>query len=174
MTKEILNTPKRGRGRPPISLKNRLNEVKATTTPIKEGSAIVEVINKPIPEIDPLKSIPLTMKEGEIVVDHTNHSKIEVPISVVKVSKEEAEKMFPDLPIANEKCKEIVEENTEIDFLEFENGKNKLKISLFKKHNRMFRIQIFLNDHTEIRPTTYTGSSMALSFWNLLKESLKG
>lgn len=63
---------------------------------------------------------------------------------------------------------EIVES---IDFLK---GNNKLSIRLTKKHNRMFRVQIFLNDgELEIRPMTYTGSNTALSFWNLLKGALK-
>jgi len=60
-----------------------------------------------------------------------------------------------------------------IESMDFTNGENKLSIRFSKKNNRMFRIQIFLNDENEIRPVTYNGSSTAYGFWNLLKKSLK-
>lgn len=60
-----------------------------------------------------------------------------------------------------------------MDKIEFTNGENKLSIRFSKKHNRMFRIQIFLNDESEIRPVTYTGASTGYAFWNLLKGALK-
>jgi hypothetical protein len=167
MDKINLNTPKRGRGRPPISLKNRLNESKATNTPTKIESSIVEAAKTTTIVNEPPKISDST--NSEIITSYAS------PLPKILGDVDDVKKAFS--PISDETLlpknnKEILEENTEIDFLEFEKGKNKLKISLFKKHNRMFRIQIFLNDHTEIRPTTYTGSSMALSFWNLLKESL--
>lgn len=59
-----------------------------------------------------------------------------------------------------------------IDSLEFKNGENTLTIRFSKKHNRMFRIQVFLNDKSEIRPVTYTGASTGYAFWNLLKGAL--
>lgn len=59
-----------------------------------------------------------------------------------------------------------------IETIDFFSGNNKLSISLFQCHNRMFRMQIFLNDRQEIRPVTYTGSSTSYAFWNMLKESL--
>jgi hypothetical protein len=62
--------------------------------------------------------------------------------------------------------------NEPIDFIEFKNEKNSLKITLSKKQNRMYRIQIFLNDTIEIRPITYNGASTAMNFWNMLKSSL--
>jgi len=66
------------------------------------------------------------------------------------------------------------EENIAIETIEFKNGDDTLKIILYKKHNRMYRVQIFLNDNIEIRPVTYTGANTALGYWNLLKRSLKG
>ena len=63
-------------------------------------------------------------------------------------------------------------ENSVIESIEFLRGKDTMKIVLLKRHNRMYRIQIFLND-SEIRPNTYTGASSAMAFWNLLKGSLK-
>jgi len=60
-----------------------------------------------------------------------------------------------------------------IESIEFKNGENILAIRFSKKHNRMFRIQIFLNNETEIRPVTYTGASTGYTFWNLLKGALK-
>ncbi len=62
---------------------------------------------------------------------------------------------------------------TLIETMDFTSGENKLSIRFSKKNNRMFRIQIFLNDENEIRPVTYNGSSTAYGFWNLLKKSLK-
>ena len=59
-----------------------------------------------------------------------------------------------------------------IDSIEFRNGKNFLTIRFSKRHNRMYRIQIFLNDEFEVRPVTYTGASTGQTFWNLLKGSL--
>lgn len=60
-----------------------------------------------------------------------------------------------------------------VDNISFSDGKNTLKIVFIKKQNRMYRIQIFLNDNMEIRPATYTGSNTAEMFWKLLKGSLK-
>jgi hypothetical protein len=60
-----------------------------------------------------------------------------------------------------------------IETLEFKNGENTLTIRLLKKMTRMFRIQVMLNEKTEIRPVTYVGSSTAYCFWNMLKDSLK-
>lgn len=76
--------------------------------------------------------------------------------------------------------KRIVQQNNQdsesvpVESIEFKHGKDTLKITLYKKHNRMYRVQIFLNEETEIRPVTYTGASMAFGYWNLLKCSLKG
>lgn len=77
------------------------------------------------------------------------------------------------IEIAQENEKSKVPEPVIMEFLEFVNGNNKLNIVLSKKHNRMYRIQIFLNDKTEIRPSHYVGSSPAMCVWNLLKGSLK-
>ena len=60
-----------------------------------------------------------------------------------------------------------------IESLDFMNGTNKLSIRFSKKHNRMFRIQVFLNDTNEIRPVTYSGASTGGTFWKLLKGILK-
>jgi len=60
-----------------------------------------------------------------------------------------------------------------IESIDFKNGENKLSIRFSKKHNRMFRIQIFLNDKNEIRPVTYSGASTGKTFWSLLKGVLK-
>lgn len=69
--------------------------------------------------------------------------------------------------------KEEVKDLELIDALEFKNGENTLTIRFSKKHNRMFRIQVFLNNESEIRPVTYTGASTGYAFWNLLKGALK-
>lgn len=75
-----------------------------------------------------------------------------------------------NLPTAEEQDQN--KESTLEDCIEFKNGENNLSLRFSKRHNRMYRIQIFLND-IEVRPMTYTGSSMGYSYWNLLKASLK-
>lgn len=60
-----------------------------------------------------------------------------------------------------------------IETIDFKNGDNTLSIRFSRRHNRMFRIQIFLNNENEIRPVTYTGASTGYAFWNLLKGALK-
>jgi hypothetical protein len=62
---------------------------------------------------------------------------------------------------------------TPVDSIEFVNGKNTLKIVLSKKHNRMYRVQVYLNNTMEIRPATYTGYAPASTFWGFLKEITK-
>lgn len=90
----------------------------------------------------------------------------------------------PANEINNEPIKEILEQKDDsnqvtkkpteiVESLDFMHGTNKLSIRMTKQHNRMFRVQIFLNDGDEIRPMTYTGSNTAMSFWNLLKGALK-
>lgn len=56
-----------------------------------------------------------------------------------------------------------------VESIDFIRGENKLSIRLSKRHNRLYRLQIFLNDTTEVRPVTYTGASAAFSFWDVLK-----
>jgi len=76
---------------------------------------------------------------------------------------------YVDIPEQVEKSKDL----ELIDSIEFKNGENTLTIRFSKKHNRMFRIQVFLNETSEIRPVTYTGASTGYAFWNLLKGALK-
>lgn len=65
------------------------------------------------------------------------------------------------------------EDSKIIETLDFINGENKLSIAFSAVNNRRFRIQIFLNGDTEVRPVTYQGSSSGYSFWKLLKGALK-
>lgn len=60
-----------------------------------------------------------------------------------------------------------------MDCIEFSNGKNILSLKLFKTHNRMYKIQAFLNDQIEIRPVSYNGGGSANAYWNLLKGAVK-
>lgn len=60
-----------------------------------------------------------------------------------------------------------------VESVDFMNGPNKLSLRFSKKHNRMYRIQIFLNDEHEVRPVTYSGASTGTTFWNLLKGVFK-
>lgn len=60
-----------------------------------------------------------------------------------------------------------------VESLKFTLHDNQLKIVLKKLPNRNYRVQIFLNDTIEIRPTTYTGHVPAMAYWNLLKGALE-
>lgn len=83
--------------------------------------------------------------------------------------KNEIKKMNIDINEESNKNKE----NEIIETIDFVNGENKLKIILFKKPNRMFRIQIFLNEITELRPLSFQSYPLAMGYWNLLKKSIK-
>lgn len=79
-------------------------------------------------------------------------------------------------PVVEEEVKPVAEESKDLELIEsldFINGPNKLSIRFSKKHNRMFRIQVFLNDEHEVRPVTYSGATTGTTFWNLLKGVLK-
>lgn len=60
-----------------------------------------------------------------------------------------------------------------IETMDFKNGDNTLSIRFSAVNNRRYRIQVFLNDDTEVRPVTYQGSSSGYAFWKLLKGALK-
>ena len=69
--------------------------------------------------------------------------------------------------------KEPLKELELVESLDFMNGTNKLSIRFSKRHNRMYRIQVFLNDEHEIRQVTYNGVATGTTFWNLIKGLLK-
>lgn len=56
-----------------------------------------------------------------------------------------------------------------VESLDFFDGENKLSIRLLKTPNRLYKINVILNDKLEIRPTTYPGAVAGVSYWNLLK-----
>lgn len=56
-----------------------------------------------------------------------------------------------------------------LDVLTFVNGKNTLKIKFIRTPNRVYRIQVFMNDSQEVRPSTFAGASPGWSFWKLFK-----
>lgn len=60
-----------------------------------------------------------------------------------------------------------------IETMDFKNGDNVLSIRFSAVNNRRYRIQVFLNDETEVRPVTYQGSTSGNAFWKLLKGALK-
>lgn len=123
-----------------------LHEVEGKIMPIDETKPVRYEDNTIGRVIEPVDSIPLN---------------VSIPQQMSEgVEVEEGQKITPA--------------NQVIDTIEFTKGKDKLTIVLSKRHNRMFRVQVFLNDTTEMRPGTYTGASPAMSFWNLLKGSLNG
>lgn len=74
------------------------------------------------------------------------------------------------------KIDEDKSEKIELELLEsidFFNGKNKLSVRFSRRHNRMYRVQIFLNDEHEVRPVTYAGANTGYTFWSLLKGAMK-
>lgn len=106
------------------------------------------------------------------VIAHDQRSSIVEPLNALPVElKEDMGKLVESIKEKQEESKEVapLEKIEDIDFF---NGKNKLSIRFSKRANRMFRVQIFLNDETEIRNVTYHGSATAHSFWNMLKGAL--
>jgi len=92
------------------------------------------------------------------------------PEQVDTLNQKPEEKMQP-LPEKEDEEKDAA--LTLIESVDFIKGKNKISLRLSKRHNRLFRLQIFLNDTMEIRPVTYNGASTAYSYWNVLKEIMK-
>jgi hypothetical protein len=81
--------------------------------------------------------------------------------------------MLPAIESPKEPPQNPLADLTPVDSIEFTNGKNTLKIVLSKRHNRMYRVQVYLNSTMEIRPATYTGYAPASTFWGFLKEITK-
>jgi hypothetical protein len=114
----------------------------------------------------------LDIRESHLEVIHEDGGgiKLQLDKETAKLVADEQERVR----LASEEAEKIAVNDLKlIDSIEFTQGANKLKITLSKKRNRMFRVQIFLNDVTEVRPVTYTGSAPAMTFWKLLKGSLK-
>ena len=112
--------------------------------------------------------------EGGIVATLEQGSAVEALKEAYDVGMKQHEENIKEmLNPSIEPIQEVPKEGEVIDCIEFKNGSNVLKIVFKKQHNRSFRIQAFLNESTEIRPVTYTGSHTATTFWNLLKGSLK-
>ena len=87
-----------------------------------------------------------------------------------------------DLSLLNNSDKLNQQENIEnkkkleyeiFDCIEFTKGNHKLKINLSHHVNRVWKLNILIDDEIEIRPSTYAGSKMAKTFWEMLKGSLK-
>lgn len=117
---------------------------------------------KPRNEILDSKRPAIGNKQADIAPDEKQASK--TPLK--------EEKMEPqNLPVVKKEVE--AEENILVEAIEFKNGDNALRITLMRKTNRVYRIQVFLNDGLEIRPSTYTGSSGAMNVWKLLKSYLK-
>jgi len=96
------------------------------------------------------------------------------------------EELMPEIKFKKNEIIHKIEENTDIkqekeqqgkfetiESIDFKNGENTLTIRFSKKINRTFRIQVFLNSNFEVRPVTYAGYFMGISYWNLLKGSMK-
>ena len=140
-------------------IERRNEKFKPRGKPFQKGNKNGKVEN----EI-PVSSKPEIINEGEFIDS---------------LKKSEIVTQLLENGFVSQKFTADVKENSEkkslelVESIDFKNGENKLSIRFSKRHNRMYRIQIFLNDNFEIRPVTYTGSSMALTFWNLLKGALK-
>lgn len=117
--------------------------------------------------IAPSDKLSPVMPEIEKISLNESLTKILDDIAKDTVTKEEIDNPMSDKENEETKDLELIES------IEFENGKNVLSIRFSKKHNRMFRIQIYLNNEHEIRPVTYTGAHTGYSFWNFLKGALK-
>ena len=79
------------------------------------------------------------------------------------------EPMNNEQEVKTEEKPEVNKDLELVESLDFMNGANKLSIRFSKKHNRMYRIQIFLNDELEVRNVTYSGVSTGKTVWDLMK-----
>lgn len=50
---------------------------------------------------------------------------------------------------------------------------NTIKLKFLKTQGRLYKLQIMLNDSIEIKPVTYSGSSIGFGYWNLIKGLMK-
>jgi hypothetical protein len=112
---------------------------------------------------------------GAVILEHEDFVTLSCAPGLVVASEEATHNESID--IQKEEMETIPQENLKdlklIESIDFINGNNKLSIKFSKKHNRMYRIQIFLNDDHEVRPVTYSGASTGTTFWNLLKGILR-
>lgn len=157
---------KRKRGRPPLNKSLNGNPPKYHLKAPQQADAPKDVIT-------PTEQVSQKIE--------TKESGLEVTIPASPEMKQAYDKLDAEygkcLTAPPEAVKEIGQNQmadlTPVDSIEFTNGKNTLKIVLSKKHNRMYRVQVFLNNTMEIRPATYTGYAPASTFWGFLKEITK-
>ncbi|VVB80753.1 Uncharacterised protein [uncultured archaeon] len=90
------------------------------------------------------------------------------------------ERFPPRLKKPDEDCEDCPDpllnsliEDEVVESIDFMRDKNKLSIKLIKKQNRVFKVQIFLNEELEIRNANYAGMNTATNFWSMLKACLK-
>lgn len=123
-----------------------------------------------------------TSNEGGIVVPSPqllNVEAIEEPKSVLyELPRLISETIEHNLKEPMNNTQEVKEEESKQDLeliekIDFFNESNKLSIIFSKKPNRMYRVQLMLNDEHEVRPVTYSGTSTGTAFWNLLKGVMK-
>lgn len=109
------------------------------------GGVINPIINESIPTMDHCVNDP--------------NNGIQLPFPIPQNEVETEKRLADDLEL--------------IESIDFKNGKNTLSIRFSRRHNRMFRVQIFLNGTNEIRPVTYTGATTGYAFWNILRGLIK-
>lgn len=107
----------------------------------------------------------LEIKEGRLMRTDENKP-VHYEQSPIPSDEEKTKEETPETRVVGVGASETV------DSLTFSNGNDTLKIVLIKKHNRMFRLQMFLNENIEIRNNTFNGASQAYNYWDLLKNSL--
>ncbi len=126
-------------------------------------------------EIQPDSGHKTRVKRGDLKSQET-------PVAEVESQKENLLNKLPQAVM--ETSDQIIRDNLDskkeeipademVESIDFKNGENILSIRFSKRHNRMYRIQVFLNNETEVRPVTYTGASTGNSFWRMLKGALK-
>lgn len=151
---------KKPRGRPPTKSPNRSK----ARNKVLDDTGLESGVERGFIEVSPEQPLPST----ENVIDLSAITMQLPPQGIETVNQILEQK--EDSKQGEEKDKK---EGEIVESLDFMNGNNKLSIRLTKQHNRMFRVQIFLNDgQLEVRPMTYTGSNTAMSFWSLLKGAL--
>jgi len=165
---------RRKRGRPPLN--KSLNgmppkyHLKAPQQPIAPKEAITPT-ERQSPSVEAKQSPVEAVTPATNFVTRATDAPVEERMAALEELKKDFEEGLVNAP--RDIRQNPMADLTPVEAIEFTNGKNKLKILLSKKHNRMYRVQIFLNDSVEIRPATYTGFAPASTFWGFLKEITK-
>jgi hypothetical protein len=144
---------KRKAGRPPKK------GAKYTKVEQKGNSPIPSILTEITEPVQPPKKRPGRPRKTEAA---PNREYVQPMPDCVTISCPAQEPAKPEEERAEELIKSIC----------VEDGKNKIEITLAKSANRMYRMEFFING-LNFKPSTFSGATPAMNFWNLLLRVIK-